>query len=357
MERIRQATKMVCRLGLFYLLGIALNLQALVLPPVWRWSNPTPFGADVYGITYNNSVCVEVGEEGQIFISADLTNWVPCQSGTQVDLRAATYLGGRLIITGASGTVIFSDDLSTFYDENFDTPNWLESVAASSNLVVAVGDNASIYLSTNGVSWAQAGVSFGNWLNGVAVGVSNTFVTVGETGFIATSKNGYSWTVESSGTQNNLNWVGWMGDHFLAAGDGGLTLTSLNGTTWQPVTTGATNYLYTTVGTTNSEIVAGDAELRWGGTAGWNNELATSLTAPAPDWSYYTSAYTTNADNEFIVAGHSGMTAISSNDSTSAYWRTATTPVRSWLWHVTRTADHFLAVGNYGTLMSSQDGI
>jgi hypothetical protein len=351
----------LCRCwGLAFLaLGLAsgLSLHAQILPPVWRWSNPTPFGADIYGIVYNNGTCVTVGEEGQIYVTDDLTNWFPCQSGTQVALRAATFLGGRLVIAGQSGNILFSDDLSTFYGEEFETTNWLEAVAASSNLVVAVGDNASIYFSTNAISWNQAGVSFTDWLSGVAFGATNTFVTVGQAGFIATSQNGYSWTVANSGTISDLDGVAWMGNHFLAAGGGGVALTSADGVTWLSVTTGATNDLYATAGTSNSQVVAGEDELRWQGNAGWSNELSSSLRAPAPAWSYYTATWTTNNADSFLVAGQSGMLTIGSNANGLINWSTPAASVRSTLWQVICIADHYLAVGNYGTLMSSQDGI
>jgi hypothetical protein len=342
---------------LFAGLALASSLRAQILPPVWRWSNPTPFGADIYGIACNGGECVAVGEEGQIFLTDDLTNWIPCQSGTQASLRSATFLGGRLVITGESGTILFSDDLSTFYEEEFGTTNWLEGVAASSNLVVAVGDNAAIYFSTNAVVWDQAGVSFANWLNDVAFGGTNIFVAVGESGLIATSQNGYSWTVVNSGTRSNLNTVAWTGNVFLAAGDGGVALTSANGVTWQSAATGATNYLYAAGGVTNSQVVAGEDELRWKGSAAWSNQLLSSLSAPAPAWNYYTATWTSNNAAQILVAGQSGMLAIGSNASGAMSWRTPVAPVRSTLWQVAYVSNHYFAVGNYGTLMSSEDGI
>jgi hypothetical protein len=341
---------------LILLTGVAERAVAQVLPPIWRWSNPAPFGADVYGAAQQSGLFVEVGEEGQLFVSSDMTNWVPCQTGTQNALRAAAFLGGRFIATGEDGTVVFSDDLSTFYVESFNTPNWLEGVAASSNLVVAVGDNASIYWSSDGALWSQASVSFSQWLNGVAYGATN-FVAVGESGFIATSRNGSSWTVAGSGTKSNLNAVAWIGANFLVTGDGGVALTSPNGTTWSPVATGATNSLYATTGFAASQIVAGNLELRWNGGSRWSNELSGSLASPAPSWSYYSSVLTTNADEQFLVTGYAGLNVVCSNASGDPAWFTPTGSVRSWLWQVARTADHYLAVGNTGTLLSSPDGI
>ena len=116
--------------------------QTAVLPPVWHWSNPLPHGADVFGIAYADGEFVQVCEKGQIFISDDLISWTPASSHTTASLRAAAYFGSRLVVTGESGTVLFSDDLSDFYLLNLNTSDWLEGLAASTNLLVAVGDNA-----------------------------------------------------------------------------------------------------------------------------------------------------------------------------------------------------------------------
>ncbi len=43
----------------------------------------------------------------------------------------------------------------SFYLVDLNTPNWLESVAASTNLAVAVGDNGAIYTSTEGCLLAE----------------------------------------------------------------------------------------------------------------------------------------------------------------------------------------------------------
>ena len=69
-------------------------------------------------------------------------------------------------------------------------------MAASSNLVVAVGDNAVIYTSTDGANWhyqGQAPGNNGNWLLSVAWG-AGVFVATGEGGYVATSSNGTNWT-------------------------------------------------------------------------------------------------------------------------------------------------------------------
>jgi hypothetical protein len=197
-------------------------------------------------------------------------------------------------------------------------------------------------------------------------------VTVGESGFIATSTNGANWTKVTSNTAKDLNWVAWQGGQFMAVGEGGLTLTSPTGASWTKVTTGATNGLYATTGNTNTALVAGADELWIKGTSGWVNQCSSSLASPAPDWTYYTSVWSTNTTNAYVVCGIAGMTAIGAGTNGGYSWRTPTETVRSWLWQVARlpntsaaftnagigliSTNIYVAVGNYGTVLSSPDG-
>ncbi len=331
------------------------SLHAVLLPPLWRWSNPTPHGASIVDMAYAGGTYVQVGERGQIFTSDDLELWIPRDSHTSLALRAVTIFGGRIVITGENGTVVAGDDPSSFYSINLGTTNWLEGVAASSNLVVAVGDRAAIYISTNAVNWQRVGnLPFTNWLRGVAFGATNIFVAVGERGLIATSQNGFNWATRSSGTITNLNRVSWLGDRFLAVGDGGKAFTSLNGGTWQAVNTGATNSLYAVSGSTNSRAIAGDLELRLQETASWSNQLAATFSSAAPSWTYYAGLWD---GSNYLVAGASGLMVQGYKTNGLTKWETISDPIRTWLWHVTRTPDFYLAVGDHGTLFTSPNGI
>jgi hypothetical protein len=341
--------------GLLVLLGVLPGLHAIILPPVWRWSNPAPHGANVYDMACIGGTYVQVCECGQIFTSADAQTWVPCESGITLALRAITLLGGRVVITGENGAVIVSDDLTDFYSAGVNTTNWLEGVAASSNTAVTVGDNAATYVSTNGVSWQPlSGLPFNNnWLSGIAYG-TNSFVVAGESGLIATSPNGTTWTARTSGTTIYLNGVAWVSNQFLAVGEGGTAFTSPSGTTWQAVTTGATNALYDASGTTNSLLVAGELELRLWGTANWSNELSTALLSPAPSWPYYATLWDGAG---YFAAGSTGLTTESYQTNGTTQWYTETNSLRIWLWQVAHPASNYIAVGDFGTILTSPNGI
>ena len=325
----------------------------LNLPPIWRWSNPAPHGADIFDLAYADGFYIEVGDWGQIFTSEDAETWAPRDGHTTATLRAVTFYGDLMVVAGENGTILVAEDPSEFYSVTQSTTDWLVGLAASANQIVAVGDNGAIYVSTNAVTWQRVSVSFTRWLTGVAYG-ANTFVTVGESGFIATSPNGAAWTVRTSGLTTNLNRVAWVGDHFLAVGDGGKALTSPNGATWQSVSTGATNALYAVAGTTNSQLIAGDYELRLHESANWSNQFATTLSAPAPAWTYYAAVWDGTG---YVATGMTGLETESFKTNNATRWYTETNSIRNWLWSVGRLASNYVAVGDHGTILSSPNGL
>ena len=340
---------------LFLLLLLALPAHAIIFPLTWRWSNPTPHGATIVDMAYANGLVIQVGERGQIFTSTDLDQWIPRNSHTTRSLRGVTFFGGRILVTGESGTILFADDPSAFFLVDLSTPDWLESVAASTNLAVAVGDNAAIYTSTNGVVWQRQTAGFTNWLRGVAYGAGQ-FVAVGERGRIATSPNGAAWTTRTSGLTNHLNRVAWFDTAFYAVADGGKLLTSPTGTTWTLVNTGATNSLYAAPAGTNSQVVAGDLEVRLRESGSWSNQLAAALPLPPPAWTYFAGLWN---GAEYLLAGRSGMLVegYKTNATTPLIWPTHSNPIRHWLWAVARFPGYYAAVGDRGTILTSPNGI
>jgi hypothetical protein len=330
--------------------------RGVTIPPLWRWANPAPHGANIVDQAANTALTVQVGERGQIFLSDDWETWTPRDSGTTAALRGATFFGGRLVISGENGTIMFADDPWNFYGLTLGTPDWLESVAASASIVVAVGDNAAIYTSTNAVNWQRENVTFTNWLRSVACNGSN-FVVVGESGLIASSQSGRTWQVRNSGTTINLNRVAWLGDHFLALGDAGKAFTSSTGNQWSPVTIGATNYLFAAGGTTNVHFAGGNLEARLSENNGvWTDQLSSSLASPAPPWTYYSSLWNSGY---YLLAGQTGMCVegVKTNAAEPTKWQPLANSVRSWLWATARTPSHFVAVGDYGTILSSPNGM
>jgi hypothetical protein len=114
-------------------------------PLLWHWSNPLPHGNNISDVAFANGQYIEVCDQGQIYSSVDMVNWSVHDSHTDSALRAVTFSGSRLVVTGAAGTVLYADDLDAVQPGQLldgPTSDWLEAVAASTSVVVAVGDNA-----------------------------------------------------------------------------------------------------------------------------------------------------------------------------------------------------------------------
>ena len=336
-------------------LSCPIPMQAVTYPLTWRWSNPTPHGANIVDLAFSSGLGVQVGERGQIFTSTNFSSWTPRDSHTTRSLRGVTFFGGRIVISGENGTILFADDATEFYLNDLGTSDWLEGVAASTNLVVAVGDNGAIYTSDNAVTWTRKTTSFTTWLRSVAWGPPG-FVAVGENGFIANSASGNIWNVRTSPLSQHLNRVAWLGDRYWAVGDAGPVVTSTNGVQWAQQTCGATSYLYAASGDANEALAAGEQEVWLKADNAWTSELTATRQSPPPLWSYYSALWD---GASYWLGGATGMwvQGARTNSIGETAWNVPGGSVRNWLWAVRRTPYFYLAVGDHGTVMASNNGI
>jgi hypothetical protein len=351
----------------------------------WSWSNPQPHGNDVVGMAWNGTLGVQVCELGRVYTSPNLIDWFPQNSNLTNDLQAVTFFGNRIIITGASGAIAYSDDGVNFTNCSVNSgDNWLVSVAASPNLVVAVGDNGVLYTSTDGATWhLQSPPPYlaPSWLTGVAYG-NGVFVTTGDTGglpggsYIASSSDGIHWTdqtpaysfmlglgnledvawVNSSGSRTNFPYTG-----FWAVDDAGNAIYSTNnGDSWNQFKIfNSTNVLYTIAADNVTGLLAGDSEVRLGSFSVvsnrvvWPEQIGSALTA-APPWTYFAAVSKTNGTYE--LAGYDGMLVQSYVTNGGYYWNTPYYSPRDWLWQVTLDNGLYVAVGDNVRIMTSDDG-
>jgi hypothetical protein len=359
---------MLCRPSFLWCVFMAGAVAAEDPPMPWRWSNPLPHGNNVYDQAVRDGTYWQVTDRGQVYASSDRLHWNLVASGTTNALRGIAFTDAQVILCGAAGTLLRGSLADGFDLEPLSPPttDWLEAVAASPNVAVAVGDNAAIYRSTGSGAWLRVtGLSFSNWLRGVAFG-NNTFVAVGEDGHIATSADGTSWLQRSSGTTSALNRVFFVEDKFVAVGDAGSMLISLDsGANWQRITTGTSVDLYgfaegtPPIGSRQPwQLLVGDNAmlLRSAPDGSWNDQLGDGSPMPAPVWPYYAAVW----DGErFVVAGQTGM-VIQSLDfgaNSELLWFESSGSARDWLWDVVALPEQYLAVGDRGTVLSSADGI
>ncbi len=345
----------------WWVLALAATGMAQADPLPWRWSNPTPHGNNVYDLAFHGGRYWEVTDHGRIYVSTDRVNWTSLASGVGQALRAIAFFGDRAVITGEAGTILRESATGAFEAAALDAPtsDWLEGVAASADRLVAVGDNAAIYRSSDGLAWQRVpNLPFSDWLRSVAYG-GGTFVAVGENGLIGTSTDGLQWRKRTSGVTAALNRVVYAGDVFIAAGDAGTLLYSGNqGTTWQSEPTGVTNSLYGFAAGNGTRLLAGDSTLllKAAGQSAWGDQIGGDSVVPAPTWRYYAAVW----DGErFVVAGQTGLAveSFTTNAVNGTLWFAEDDSSRDWLWEVCNLPNQSIAVGDRATVLTSPDGI
>lgn len=335
-------------------------LRGAELPLRWRWSNPTPHGNTVYDMIAKFGLVFQAADSGQLYSSFDQVLWEPHDTGTTNSLRGLTFLGERLIITGAHGTALFADSLADIQAATLNPPttDWLEGVAATGSLIVAVGDNGAVYTSPTGAAWNRRSAGTSKWLTSVAVNPNGLFVTVGADGFMATSSNGINWTNQPAATTAWLNKVRWMNDRFWVTGEDGALLASVNGVFWQTVATGAAGGLFSVANHGAQYVLVGDEEVRRGQgfPLTWVDELNPSLPSPPPVWTYFAAE---RVDPFYLLAGRSGMLVkgFGAGSPPVFYWETHSDPIRTWLWDLIRLPDLFVTVGDFATVLTSGNGV
>jgi hypothetical protein len=326
-------------------------------PLRWRWSHPQPHGNNVIDMAWSmtGGYWLQAAEQGTLYTSRDGFSWIPQESGTRLALRGVAFLGERAVVTGEAGTVLYADAPEAFRVGQLDTgptTDWLEGVAASPALAVAVGDNGAIYTSTNGAAWTRVESGVDDWLRGVAYGVG-LFVAVGEQGTILSSSDGTVWTRRNSQTSAHLNRVALTPNGFVAVGDGGTVISSVTGNTWSSLLTGATGDLFTVGSTALDILVAGDVEVRVRTGTVWSDELG-GLDGPLPA-TYLASVGDTSS---LFIAGQAGMMAEGFRLGAGPYqWFLRSSPLRPLLFDGTWVSNLFVAVGDRSTVMTSVDGV
>lgn len=334
-----------------------------VRPERWRWSNPLPHGNNVLDMLVTTDLAVQVGDGGTIHVQRTDERWAPAVSGVTNYLRSVALMGERFIVTGENGCILWSDDGNYFQRAQLSpaTSDWFEGVTASAQRAIAVGDNGSIYSSTNGVDWGQVTSGTTEWLRGVAFG-NGVYVAVGENGKILRSTGGNSWSPVPSGTTADLNRVRYVGSNgggqFIAVGSGGVALSSATGTApWTSLASGTTNQLYDVATNDTGLLLVGDQEVRFrpAGSPTWSNHLALPTNAP-PAWVYLSAS---GNSNRWLVAGRTGFLLEGSRTNVAAdyTWQPSPDSSHAWLWDVTVQNGIYVAVGDLATIQTSLDGI
>jgi len=169
-----------------------------------------------------------------IFTSTDGLTWVNRQhapvtpDGSAYTFSCIASNNGVYVVASGSSFAVSSNGLAYTIASN--TPA-VASVLAFGNEFVGVGPGGAIYISTNGLAWAQRNSGTTSSLHGIAAG-NGLLVTVGDGGAIQTSPTGQIWTSRTSGTSLTLYSVACSNGIFVAVGQEGTVLTSSDGLNW-----------------------------------------------------------------------------------------------------------------------------
>ncbi len=282
----------------------------------------------------------------------------------------------KYLLGGRTGMLVDSvrdeeDDAYLYWFSADDSVrNWLWDINRADDLLVTVGDRATVLTSRDGAAWNLEVVPE-SMTDAILLGVggnTNLLVSVGNRGHLMTSHN--SWTnlvtqneqgqsvtnrvntlgivwnaVEPELTENDLQGVAVLDDTWIVTGGKGTVLTTADGKKWdkhQAPTSG----ILTSVEAFQKQFVA-------------VGEQGVILTSPTgADWTRRTSGtehwiYRVRAfGDQLIAVGQAGIILTSTDGET---WAERESGTSQWLNDVTQVGNTWFVVGANGTLLTSSD--
>ncbi|MEP7155475.1 MAG: hypothetical protein ABI905_06860 [Betaproteobacteria bacterium] len=240
--------------------------------------------------------------------------------------------------------------------------NTLTGVSVLSTSSVIVGSGGAIYTSIGGAAaTVQTNPAAPADLNAIVYGGVG-FVTVGATGTAVFSADAATWAAKSTGTVSDLYSITTPGNGaFAAVGAAGTIALSSDGLTWSLPTSGTTKNLYAATYGSAKYVAVGEGGTVLNSTDGSTWTAVTSgttsnlrgVTFGAINTTTGTgSTAVTTTTNIFVAVGDAG-TVITSNDGIT--W-TVRTPISAARMNAVSFGGQFVAIGNGGVIYTSADG-
>jgi len=231
-QNIQPVTSVAYGNGVFIVVGGAGNAFAVSSDGL-SWMNIAFYPpAKILDITSANGSFIAVGESGLMLQSFNAATWEKRVPGS----FCSDIAFGSGVFVGVSGSNIVSSANALEWELRATAaPKTLHDVIFANGIFVSVGDEGTVFTSTDGVTWILRDTGIGNDLLGVAHG-NGIFLAVGRQGRAATSVDGVAWTSRYAGrTDNDLISVAFGNEMFLALGHVGRLFTSPNGVDWSNV--------------------------------------------------------------------------------------------------------------------------
>jgi len=285
--------------------------------------------AGVYSVVVSNSYGIVTNQVGTVTVLASTNT-----------LYGISYGLGQFVAVGENGTVAVSSNLISWSAVTSGTSNRLEAVTFSNGLFVAVGSAGTIINSTNGRDWSVASSGNSNDLKGVCYG-SGVFTAVGWGGTTITSSNAITWITRTF-DDPKLEAVAFGTNRFVAVGRNGLIWTSTNGAVSWTDHSYVTNLNFNGVTYASGRFIAvGDGGLTMSSTDGisWTPHMS-GIAQALQAITYF--------NNTFFAVGPPSFGYISA-DGTS--WGTSATTTFDTLYGVAAGTNALVAVGKNGTIV------
>jgi hypothetical protein len=314
------------------------------------------------------------------------TTWIMRVHASRGDLRAVAWSGERFLAVGTENEVLASVDGREWirHDKGLAFFGGLNDILWDGERFVGIGDR-SVYTTTDGVD-GGATLSLNTGEMSAVAWSGALYVAVGEDGGIFTSPDAETFTPRMSGTTAWLHDVVWTGAGFVAVGDAGVILTSPDGVSWTPQASTTTASLsavaYSDTGLT--AVGLGVALTSPDGVSWASQELASGYTSVAfadhlgrfvaagyggsvsmsVDGVSWTEAISLTpqsvldgiaaGDGTVVVVGTDGMIYSAMDPAVDAW-----TPRSSGssLFNVVRSDEGLVALGGYGRIVTSSDGV
>lgn len=281
------------------------------------------------------------------------------QSNPAPNLQSITRSdSGVYAAVGDAGFIVSSSDGVSWSKRTSPIQEKLNGVVWGLGMFVAVGDNGTILTSADGTEWKKAELEVKVDLCGAASN-GKEFVVAGNDGVILISKDGQKWQQTRMATSESIYRVRWLNGRYIAVGAGMLILTSEDGITWeQEKAEPDSTTMFTDVTWNGSKyIVVGDHLNVWvsGDGVKWNdnegNYPINNLEGTDSADCIYSIIW---AENKLLAVANRG------NVFTLPYggkWQKEANVTRKWLKDVVYSKDKFVAVGDEGIILNSDDGI
>ena len=189
-----------------------------------NWNISANFSASTIAFGNNLFVAFNAPTSQGLILSSNGTTWT--RITTTVNPFAITFGKGLFVGVGGFGPILTSNN-GTNWNSIANPGDYLSSAAFGNGQFVITGD-ASIYTSSDGVTWSQEASSLTqNGIGHVFFG-NGLFLLQAPDFSILSSPDGTNWTKSTSGVAVGINDITYGAGTFVAVGPGGVILQSEN---------------------------------------------------------------------------------------------------------------------------------